>query len=454
MTLRNLCNWRLVAAILIQLLAISTAMAAWWEFGRREGEPAITEIKINAIDATRLVESVVLSRDDLINGAVVVRGRAEVRPGAIGLVEYSVDGGKTWRQATVGDRGMFSFDMKPEVGRSYVFVVRAITTVGRQTDDNEYTYKLSVGTSNSIEEVRTTFLRMLEAYRSKNRTEFMRYVSDDFQGIVSALDEAISADFRNFDNIRIEPNITRVSPFASGFEIYFTFNRQVYATRNARLLKDAAASTMMFKREGGGYKLVRLAAPLIFGVSSPTDVATTVTTQSIGQQVIVVNPNTGAAATAAQTSTNPTPSSASPTLDTGTISFSSTYTPAFSYSSFAFANGGTKTTGNATNPAGFGFAGDFAFNGVGNLVFKSPANVRTCGTTFAALTTAPTTGYTAGSNQTGIVAAGQCYVFQLVGPKYAAIEIISFSTTCPGPACGNTVSFRYKYQNDGTTNLQ
>lgn len=446
-------HWLALAAIML-FGVVPSALCQGWEFGRRDGEPSITEIKVNSIDATRLVDSVVLSREDLVNGQVTVRGKAEVRPGSIRLIEYSVDGGKTWRTAASGGRGAFSFDLRPEIGRRYALVLRAITTEGKQTEDADYSFKLEVGTSSNIEDVKRTFMRMIEAYRNKNRSEFMRYVSEDFQGIVSALDEAISNDFRNFDNIRIEPNITRVSPFSGGFDIYFTFNRQVYATRNGRLLKDAAASTMMFKREGDGFKLTRLAAPLIFGVSNPSDVATSVTTQSVGLQVIAVNPNTGAATTVTQTATTPTSSTASPTLDTGTIVFSSTYTPAFSYASFAFANGGNKTTGNATNPAGFGFAGDFAFNGVGNLVFKSPANVRTCGTSYSALTTAPTTGYTAGSNTTGVVSVGQCYVFQLVGPKYAAIEILSFSTTCPGPACGNAVSFRYKYQNDGTTNLQ
>jgi hypothetical protein len=389
-----------------------------------------------------------------VNGQVTIRGKADVRPGSIRMVEYSIDGGKTWRAVASSTRGAFSVDLRPEIGRRYAVILRAITAEGRQTDDADYSFKLEVGTSSNSEEVKRTFLRMLDAYRNKNRTEFMSYVSEDFQGIVSALDEAVSNDFRNFDNIRIEPNITRVSPFSGGFDIYFTFNRQVYATRNGRLLKDAAASTMMFKREGNGFKLTRLAAPLIFGVSNPSDVATSVTTQSVGLQVIAVNPNTGAASTATQTATTPTSSTGSPTLDTGTIVFSSTYTPAFSYASFAFANGGTKTTGNAVNPTTYGFAGDFAFNGVGGLAVKSPANVRTCGTTFSALTTAPTTGYTPGNTTLAPVTAGQCYVFQLIGPKYAAIEIVSFSTTCPGPACGNAVTFRYKYQNDGTTNLQ
>jgi len=453
-------RWLGRAAILVFGLTQS-AMGAWWEFGRREGEPAITELKVNTIDATRMVDSVNLAREDLVNGLVTIRGRAEVRQGAIGLVEYSIDGGRTWRTATLGDRGMFVIELKPEIGRSYAVVVRAITTVGKQTDDADYSFKLEVAATNSTEEVKTTFLRMLEAYRNENRTEFMRYVSEDFEGIVSALDEAVSNDFRNFDNIRIEPNITRISPFAGGFEIYFTYNRQVYATRNGRLLKDAAASTMMFKREAEGYRLTRLAAPLIFGVSNPTDVATSVTTQSVGQQVITVNATTGTATTATQPATAPTGSSVVSTLDTGSraMAFSTTAgAPAtFNFNSFEFTGGGTVySSGVTTNPpAAYLFQGDFAVGGTGNIHFKNTVQARTCGTTFDALLTAPTTGYAAGGGAPiGPVAIGQCYVFTLVGPKYGAIEITNFTTNCPAASCNSSVSFRYKYQNDGTTSLQ
>lgn len=452
-------NWKhaLALAAILTLGLAQSAFGAWWEFGRREGEPTITELKVNAIDATRMVDRVTLSREDLVNGLITVRGKAEVRQGAIGLIEYSIDGGRTWRTAAMGDRGMFSFELKPETGRSYAVIVRAVTTVGKQTDDNDYSFKLEVGATNSTDEVKATFLRMLEAYRNKNRTEFMRYVSEDFEGIVSALDEAVSNDFRNFENIRIEPNITRISPFGSGFEIYFTFNRQVYATRNGRLLKDAAASTMMFKRESDGYRLTRLAAPLIFGVSNPTDVATSVTTQSVGQQVITVNTATGTAITATQTAITPTGSTVVSTLDTGTRTMTfSTTGPTFNFNSFEFAGGGTVystgSTGNA--PAAYLFQGDFAVGGTGNIHFKGTVQARTCGTTFAALTIAPTTGYTTGPTTIGPVAGGQCYAFSTVGPKYGAIEIISFTTNCPAPACNSSVSFRYKYQNDGTTKLQ
>lgn len=460
----DLKRWLGLMTILIFGL-VQSAMGAWWEFGRREGEPAITELKVNTVDATRMVDSVMLAREDLVNGLVTIRGRAEVRQGTIGLVEYSIDGGRTWRAATLGDRGMFVIELKPEIGRSYPVIVRAITTVGKQTEDTDYSFKLEVGTTtNAAEEVKNTFLRMLEAYRNENRSEFMRYVSEDFEGIVSALDEAVSNDFRNFENIRIEPNITRISPFAGGFEIYFTFNRQVYATRNGRLLKDTAASTMMFKREAEGYRLTRLAAPLIFGVSNPTDVATSVTMQSVGQQVITVNTTTGVATTSTQPATSPTGSSLISTLDTGTrtMTFSTTPPPpppgTFNFNSFEFNGGGTVySTGVTANPpVAYLFQGDFAVGGTGNIHFKNTVQAKACGTTFAALLTAPTTGYAAGGGAPiGPVAPGQCYAFAMVGPKYGAIEIISFTTTCGPPVpCNSSVSFRYKYQNDGTTSLQ
>jgi hypothetical protein len=120
-------------------------------------EPSITDIKINAIDATRLVDSVVLSREDLVNGQVTIRGKADVRPGSIRMVEYSIDGGKTWRSGASNTRGAFSVDLRPEIGRRYAVILRAITAEGRQTDDADYSFKLEVGTSSNSEEVKRRF---------------------------------------------------------------------------------------------------------------------------------------------------------------------------------------------------------------------------------------------------------------------------------------------------------
>ena len=153
----------------------------------------------------------------------------------------------------------------------------------------------------------------------------------------------------------------------------------------------------------------------------------------------------------------------SATIDSGTRTINFSFTPppppggTFNYQSFEFVNGGSVYSGNHAPPFLYTFQGDFAVGGGGNLHFKNTANARTCGTTFAALTQAPTTGYTAGGGAPlGPLAGGQCYVFQLLGPKYAAIEIQTISVSCPAPPalCTSTTTFRYKLQNDGTTKLQ
>ena len=84
-------SWRAAAALALMCVAMQ-APAAWWEFGRQDDEPVITDMKLNSVDAARLVDHLVLNRDDLVGGAITVRGRADVRTGRIGIVEYTLDG--------------------------------------------------------------------------------------------------------------------------------------------------------------------------------------------------------------------------------------------------------------------------------------------------------------------------------------------------------------------------
>lgn len=445
------------------LLACHAAVAQWWNFGRTDDEPRISELRLNNVDASRLVDSVVMSRDELPNGAIVARGRAEVNRGAIGIVEYSLDGGQTWRPGTLGDRGLFTFEIRPEVERAYRMIVRVVSTTGRQSRDEDHTFRLEVKGENTTEGVRRAFQRLIDLYQAKNRTELMRGVSDFFEGNAVSLEDALRNDFANFDNIQVQPNISRITSLAGVYEVAFSFNRQVYSVRSARPLRDRSASSMAFRREEGGFKLVRLAAPLIFGVSNPTEVATTVTQQSVGQPVLTVSASTGAAAVQPQPATPPASAASvsASSIETGnvTLTFTSNQPPpppaTFSYKSFQFLNA-TQFT-DTTTPASYTFSGDFMISGNGNLFTRSGDAVRTCGTTFTSLTTAPTTGYTNGGGPPFAgVAAGACYVFRMPGPRYAAIEILGIAVVgCGGPgACNNSVSIRYKYQTDGSINLQ
>lgn len=421
------------------VLATSPALAAWWEFGRAEGEPAITELKLNRVDVFRAEDLVVLSREDLDAGDMLtLRGRAEVGRGLIGLVEVSLDGGDTWKKATLGERGRFAFEFRPELEREYAFRIRAITTVGQKSDVEDHSFYLKVSAANVQEEVRQAFLALLRAYMEENRSGFMARVSQDFEGNLSALEDAITNDFRYLDNIRIEPNISRVVQFDRTYEVYFTFNRQVQSTRTGQILRDAAASVAGFVREGDGFKLSRLAAPLIFGLSGGADVATSVTEQSVGSTVIVLDPNTGTASTASQ---GAIVSNGGASVETGSATLFASNNPC---TAFEF-DGGNTYPGQDCHGA---FPdGDLRIEI--NLMWLQTGNLaQLLGTGFNDTTQVPAAGYTGGPFH---VVAGQVYAFSLLGgSKYGLLEISSVTDLGGGAF---SVGVRYKFQPDGSRNF-
>lgn len=422
------------------VLASGPVSAAWWEFGRTENEPVITELKFNQLDVVRQDDRLVMSLDELVSGAITVRGRAEVIRGAIGLVEISLDGGRTWRRATMGDRGLFTFEFRPEVNRDYDFVARAVTTTGRSTDLEDHRFVLRVRPMRTVDEARQVFFNLLEIYSRENRTAFMELVSADFEGVITAVEEAIVSDFRLLDNIRIQPNITRVMEQGGKVEISFTFNRQVQSARTGRILRDTAASSAIFKREGESFKLLRLAAPLIFGVSFPEDVATTVTTQSVGTPVLQVSATTGTVSTAPQQSTVRATST-----QTGSITLISNFaSPTGSFEGFDF----DDNSKNAENYPPL-MTSDIGYNTF-VLAMKSGVRVLAMSGTLDSITEAPASGYTTTYVSSTQLAPGKVFAFELPGPKYAVVEITAVSVTSPGIG---SMSFRFKYQPSGSRSL-
>jgi len=421
--------------LLAMLLSSLGAHAAWWEFGRESNEPSITDLRFNSLDAARLDDMMVLGREDLQNGEIVVRGQAQVGKGEIGLVEISLDDGKTWKAATLDDRGLFTWEFSPEVGRDYLFRVRATSTTGVSTGLEDHEFHLMVSATDGAADSRAAFLGLLDAYQRKDRSGFMKLVSDAFEGDASALDDALTSDFRWLDSIAIQANITRVVSNSGVFELYFTYNRQVRSTRSGQFLKDSAASVVGFRRGTGGMRLVRMSAPLIFGVSDPGSIATSVTGQAVGQNVLSIDPNSGNAST--QTQSNTTSGNSSSSTETGTR----TLGPQQSY------NFDTDTI--YTETGGAPVQGDVQSAGFGGLFLRSGVTWQKVSGPLTAVSSAPASGYTQSLEMFNI-SAGNVYVLAILpGPKYAAIEIVSVT---PG-ALGQTISFRFKYQSGGGRNF-
>lgn len=420
--------FRILMLFLATFLSSVGTHAAWWEFGRESNEPSITDLRFNSVDAARLDDAMVLGPEDLQNGVIVVRGQAQVGRGEIGLVEISLDGGKTWNAANLADRGLFTWEFRPEIGRDYVFRVRAISTTGVSTGPEDHDFHLLVTSADGTSEAKALFRKLLDAYQNKDRTGFMKLVSDSFEGDISALDDALTSDFRWLDSIAIQTNVSRVVSNSGLFELYFTYNRQVRSTRSGQFLKDSAASTVGFRRGTGGMKLVRMSAPLIFGVSDTGYVATSVTNQAVGQNVLVIDPYTGNSSTQAQGERTAS------TVETGTKTLAGMQS--YNFDTDTISGDGLPPT-----------QGDFILEWT-QLIFRAGVRGQQIAGPLSSVNLAPATGYVDGPLNN--VAAGNVYALQIIpGPKYAVIEVVSVT---PGPM-GGTLTFRYKYQPSGGRNF-
>lgn len=442
---REHCRRLLVFSCLLLLLPFA-AQAAWWEFGRSAGEPYFSMLRFNNVDAEQRDDMLVLTRDDLIAGSVVVRGRAEVGRGEVGLVEISLDSGKTWSGATLGERGMFTYEFAPQLDREYPFRIRAISTTGVATGPEEHDFKLLVSSADGAREARAAFMKLLDAYQREDRASFMRGVSENFEGNLGALEDGLAKDFRYLDDIRIQATVSRINRQERTYEIYFTYNRQVRPVKSVKLLTDSAASIVGFRLESGGMKLVRMSAPLIFGVSEAEDVATSVTGQSVGQQVLTIAPS-GDAGLGSQGQT-------AAAADGGMVILSSR---GFSgvgpdYDSFAFEFGDKNRETNWGNP----LDGDIGWMGF-QIVMRNGVGYRVVSGPLSAVKTVPTSGYNAASVGNDLFAqgltAGKTLAFQIPtssGIRYAVIEVVSAVTL---PQEKGTLTFRYKYQPNGSPNF-
>lgn len=288
-------RWREGSLLVLLLLLVwpGSAAAQWWRFGTDAAEPVFTELLFNqvqALDAERVLE---LDRDDLDGNRLIVRGRVEIGEGRIGRVEASLDAGSSWVEIPFNERGLFAFEFTPEFERSYPFRIRALSTTGVSSNELDHVFDLIVARSSAQEMVAQAFQRLIDRYQARDHSGFMAGVADDFVGNASALDSALSSDFRLFDGIRIQPTIRRISGQAGRYQVNFQFNRQVRAVRTGELFSDRSVSSMIFVRRPEGYLLQEMASPLIFGLSDAAELATFDEAEAAGSEILQVDADGG-----------------------------------------------------------------------------------------------------------------------------------------------------------------
>ncbi len=283
----------------IFLWAPLAAQAQWWSFGSNSNRPVISELLFNSISALRVDRQLYMSPDDLQQNKITVRGRTEVGQGKVGRVEASLDNGISWTAIPFSEQGLFAFEFAPEIGRAYPFRIRSLSTTGQVSEEADNAFEFKLVKDDSRQLAREAFEKLLQRYMARDRSGFMQLVSNQFAGDAVDLDSALGNDFRFFDSIRIEPVIRQMAASNSRWIIHFSFTRQVRSTKTGQMLKDQAQSAVTLVRDGEDFKLVELAAPLIFGVSDPGNVATYVAEGSAGRPVLTVD-DAGNASTANQ----------------------------------------------------------------------------------------------------------------------------------------------------------
>lgn len=130
---------------------------------------------------------------------------------------------------------------------------------------------------------------MIQAYAREDLAGFMKYVSENFQGNISSFEDALEKDFRYFDDIKIYVSVSRVIKRGDYYDVCFLYNRQITSAKTGKILKDKSYSCASFVLERNQIKLIKLMAPLIFGVSEEEEVATSVNQEAIGTDVIKID---------------------------------------------------------------------------------------------------------------------------------------------------------------------
>lgn len=277
----------LPALVLIGVVA-APSRAAWYDFAKNDAAPEVLELQVAGRQMENLVELLEVYPDELKGGKLVVRGKASTSRGSIGAVLVSVDGGANFAKAKLERSGAFFFDFAPTLEREHEFQIRAVDTTGRASDPKSGAFKILVRPDKSREEVLRLFNALIELYKKKDRAAFMGLVAEGFEGNRSALEEGLEKDFSSLSSIDIFPAVLRVGKVGGVTELEFSFSRRVQSRSSGKVLSDKSRSVMSFIREGEELRLYSMAAPLIFGVASGGEVATSVDSTADGDPVLAV----------------------------------------------------------------------------------------------------------------------------------------------------------------------
>lgn len=432
-----------ICIITLLLLGIThTGEAKWWIFGKNSSGIQINYMYVNKISFDNSVDpSITLFKSNLIDGNLVIKGKASVSNGKIGVVQVSFDNKESWSKAKLSQNGSFEFAFTPEINKPYNIFVKILDTTGK-TNDIEATYKkLTVSDQDISALVRAALQTLIEAYQEQDPDKFMKGVSPNFESDMILLETAIRKDFNTFDYIQLQYIINTIATGSQGrIFVSINYNRSIVSTNSGELLTDYGLTEFMFTMVNGIPKLKRIKNPLLFGLSDASNVATGTVNSGTNNPILLVDEYGSVLKKPFKDAINIIDGGNSfSTIEEG--SFSLLNTGGGSSRGFFFANGTT-----ALGSGDFEIEGNISFLGAGVSFYE----IDTC-PSINDVTSVNRTGY---STNTALfdpsADAGKCFAFKLADNTYAVLKQVSYTDL--GGGMSNT-SFQYRYQPDGSTDF-
>ncbi|MBU1869918.1 MAG: hypothetical protein KJ818_05555, partial [Candidatus Omnitrophica bacterium] len=293
--------------------------------------------------------------------------------------------------------------------------------------------------------VAETIGKIAEAYESANFSQFSQYISKDYLGNKTFLEEGIRTDFDLFSNIRLTLYINRIDKRGNIFAAETRWDKTQTPRSTGQEQRTSGNTTFMFVFEDGLMKIQNLRGNLIYATLQPEIAQASGLPQTVVNQIREANqernpvqPGAGETEQAGGTSTQAT-------IPVKNGSIHSQYATAGDCTSFRTDFDYDFSSGTEGSAGG----GDFYLEW--NILFNlGGAQIQQItSSTFEALNEAPTSGYT--NSSAGTLAAGEVYAFITQEGYYGKFKVTSKNTV----DCNrNTVNFSYAVQTDGTRNLK
>ena len=116
--------------------------------------------------------------------------------------------------------------------------------------------------------VRKSLEQLVDAYENKQGSRFMALVAEDYVGDSSILESGLRSAFSANHNVRIRFSVTHTTISENGkaaIGVNFTSNFETRST--GKVAKSNGTTELVFKKEGGVYKLYSMQRPFLFGTT-------------------------------------------------------------------------------------------------------------------------------------------------------------------------------------------